>query len=103
LMFLTGESSQAPQQLAPYQAELTGGLVGAATALATLRVPAPAGPLRVDLSIQESMVAHTYQATGPYAYYGEVARREQRVKAGLRMVPTRDGYVYCAPGAVNSM
>ena len=36
-------------------------------------------------------------------YYGEVARREQRIKAGLRMVPTSDGYVYCAPGAVNSM
>ena len=34
---------------------------------------------------------------------GEVAAREQRIKAGLRMVPAADGFVYCAPGAVASM
>ena len=103
LMFLTGEADQPPQQLAPYQAELTGGVVAASSALATVCAPRQTDPLRVDLSVHEAMVTHTFQATGPYAYYGEVARREQRIKAGLRMVPTSDGYVYCAPGAVNSM
>lgn len=102
LMFLTGEADQAPQQLAPYQAELTGGVVASAVALASLRC-AGAGPIRADLSVQEAMATHTYQAVGPYVYSGEVARREQRIKAGLRMVPTSDGYVYCAPGAVASM
>lgn len=103
LMFLTGEADQPPQQLAPYQGELTGGVVAASAALATVCAPRQPDPLRVDLSIHEAMTTHTFQATGPYAYYGEVARREQRIKAGLRMVPTSDGYVYCAPGAVNSM
>lgn len=103
LMFLTGESNQQPQQLAPYQAEMTGGVAAAAAALATLRGAPRGEPARIDLSLQEAMAMHTFQALGPYAYYGEVARREQRVKAGLRMVPTSDGFVYCAPGAVVSM
>ena len=103
LMFLTGEADQPPQQLAPYQAELTGGVTAAAAALAALRLIERNEPSRIDISLQEVMATHTFQATGPYAYYGEVARREQRIKAGLRMVPTSDGYVYCAPGAVNSM
>ena len=104
MMFLTGESDQPPQQLPPYQAELMGGAAGAAAALATLRAPVGAGPLRIDVSSHESMVSHTFrEGLVPYAYYGEVGRREQRIKAGLRMVPTSDGYVYCAPGAVASM
>ncbi len=104
MMFLTGESDEPPQQLAPYQAELTGGVAGAAAALATLRAPASATPLRIDVSSHEAMVSHTFrEGLVPYAYYGEVGRREQRIKAGLRMVPTSDGYVYCAPGAVASM
>lgn len=104
MMFLTGESDQPPQQLPPYQAELMGGAAGAAAALATLRAPVSAAPLRIDVSSHESMVSHTFrEGLVPYAYYGEVGRREQRIKAGLRMVPTSDGYVYCAPGAVASM
>lgn len=104
MMFLTGESDQLPQQLAPYQAELMGGVAGAAAALATLRAPAESAPLRIDVSSHEAMVSHTFrEGLVPYAYYGEVGRREQRIKAGLRMVPTSDGYVYCAPGAVGSM
>ena len=104
MMFLTGESDQPPQQLPPYQAELMGGAAGAGAALATLRAPAGSDTLRIDVSSHESMVAHTFrEGLVPYAYYGEVGRREQRIKAGLRMVPTSDGYVYCAPGAVASM
>ena len=38
-----------------------------------------------------------------YVYNGAVARREARVKGGLRMVPASDRFVYCAPGAVSSM
>ncbi len=104
MMFLTGESHEPPQQLAPYQAELTGGAAAAAAALATLRAPGESAPLRIDVSSHEAMVSHTFrEGLVPYAYYGEVGRREQRIKAGLRMVPTSDGYVYCAPGAVGSM
>ncbi|MCK9496364.1 MAG: CoA transferase [Dehalococcoidia bacterium] len=103
LMFLTGEADQPPQQLAPYQAELTGGVMAASAALAALRLGEEHEVARIDVSLQEAMATHTFQAVGPYVYYGEVARREQRIKAGLRMVPTSDGYVYCAPGAVNSM
>ena len=102
-MFLTGEADQQPQQLPPYQAELTGGLVGSVAALAAVRLPRAAGPQRLDISSHEAMTAHTFQFTQPYAYYGEVGRREPWPKAALRMVPTSDGYVYCAAGAVGSM
>jgi crotonobetainyl-CoA:carnitine CoA-transferase CaiB-like acyl-CoA transferase len=103
LMFLTGEADQQPQQLPPYQAELTGGLVASLAALAAARLPRGSGPHRLDISSYEAMAAHTFQFTQPYAYYGEVGRREPWPKLALRMVPTSDGYVYCAAGAIGSM
>lgn len=102
MMFLTGEADQPPQQLPPYQAELTGGVAAAVVALASLRCKGPE-PVRADVSIQEAMAPQAHRAVGAYVYYGEVTRREQRIKAGLRMVPASDGFVYCAPGAVGSM
>lgn len=58
---------------------------------------------RVDVSLVEALAGNTYPQLSAYAYRGEVARREARVKGGLRMVPASDGFVYCAPGAVATM
>jgi len=51
LMFLTGEANQPPQQLAPYQSELTGGVMAASAALAALRVAERTEPSRIDISL----------------------------------------------------
>src|SRR5690606_3698413 len=92
---------QAPQQLPPYAAAITGGIAGATAALAAARSARADGVVRrVDVSTVEAMASHTYSQTSAYVYRGEVHRREQREKQALRMVPASDGYVYCAPGAV---
>jgi crotonobetainyl-CoA:carnitine CoA-transferase CaiB-like acyl-CoA transferase len=104
LLFLTGEYDQPPMQLAPYQAALMGGVAAAAATLAALRLARMTGsPQKLDVSMVEALAAHTYQSISGYVYRGEVARREARIKAGLRMVPASDTYVYCAPGAVATM
>jgi crotonobetainyl-CoA:carnitine CoA-transferase CaiB-like acyl-CoA transferase len=104
LMFLTGEHDQPPMQLPPYQGALTGGLAAVSATLAALRSSRKDGQLRqVDVSAVEALAAHTYGQVSAYVYRGEVARREARVKGGLRMVPASDTFVYCAPGAVASM
>lgn len=101
LMFLTGEADQPPMQLPPYAAAITGGLAGAAAALAASRSAAKDRQVRrVDVSMMEALATHTYSQTANYVYTGEVARREQSVKQALRMVPAGDRFVYCAPGAV---
>ncbi len=105
LMFLTGEYDQAPQQLPPYAAAITGGIAGATAALAAARsargdAPGERSVRRVDVSMVEAMASHSYTQTSQYVYRGEVPRREQREKQALRMVPASDGFVYCAPGAV---
>lgn len=101
LMFLTGEFEQAPQQMPPYAAALTGGIAGATAALAAARSARADGAVRrVDVAMVEALATHSYSQTTAYVYLGEVPRREQRVKQALRMVPASDGFVYCAPGAV---
>jgi len=101
LMFLTGEYDQAPQQLPPYAAAITGGIAGGIAALAAARSARADGNVRrVDVSMVEALVAHSYSQISSYVYRGEVARRDQRLKQALRMVPASDGFVYCAPGAV---
>lgn len=101
LMFLTGEADQPPMQLPPYAAAITGGIAGAAAALAASRSARRDGQVRrVDVSMMEALATHTYGQTTNYVYTGEVARREQSVKHALRMVPASDRFVYCAPGAV---
>jgi len=103
IMFLTGEYDQAPMQLPPYAAALTGGIAAASAALAANRAARRDGVTRrVDVSMMEALAGHTYTPTSAYVSRGEVARREQRVKQGLRMVPASDRFVYCAPGAVAS-
>jgi formyl-CoA transferase len=104
LMFLTGEHDQPPMQLAPYQGALTGGLAGAAATLAAIRSARHDGIVRrLDVSLVEALSSNIYPQLSAYAYRGEVARREARIKGGLRMVPASDGFVYCAPGAVATM
>jgi len=104
LLFLTGEWDQPPMQLPPYAAAMTGGLAGAGAAVAAkLSSDLGAGLRRVDVSLVEAMAALTYTPTSAYAHDGEVARREQRIKQALRMVPASDRFVYCAAGAVSNM
>jgi crotonobetainyl-CoA:carnitine CoA-transferase CaiB-like acyl-CoA transferase len=104
LMFLTGEWDQSPQQLPPYAAAMAGGVAGAGAAMAAVLAARRSGARqRVDVAMVEALAGHTYSQTSAYVYRGEVARREQRVKQGLRMVPASDRFVYCAPGAVATM
>jgi crotonobetainyl-CoA:carnitine CoA-transferase CaiB-like acyl-CoA transferase len=104
LMFLTGEWDQPPMQLPPYAAALAGGLATASAVLAACRLARRDGILRrLDVSMVEALAAHTYTPTTRYVYRGEVMRREQRIKQALRMVPSSDGFVYCAPGAVRNV
>jgi CoA:oxalate CoA-transferase len=104
MMFLTGEWDQPPMQLPPYQGALMGGVVAAAAVMAAVRASRQEGRLqRVDVSMVEAMASQTYLAMSAYVYRGELPRREARVKAGIRMVPASDTFVYCAPGAVATM
>ncbi len=104
LMFLTGEYDQPPMQLPPYQGAIMGGTAAAAATMAALRSARADGHLRrTDVAMVEALAAHTYGQVSSYVYRGEVARREAKVKGGLRMVPASDRFVYCAPGAVASM
>jgi len=103
LMFLTGEYDQPPQQLPPYAAAMTGGLAAASAAVAALISARKDGIMRrIDVAQVEAMAALTYAPTTNYAHHGELARREQRIKQALRMVPASDRFVYCAPGAVST-
>lgn len=104
LLFLTGEWDQPPMQLPPYQGALTGGIAAACATLAALLGARRDGVMRrTDVSMVEAMAAHTYGQQSAFVYFGEVPRREARIKGGLRMVPARDRFVYCAPGAVATM
>lgn len=104
LMFLTGEWDQPPMQLPPYAAAMAGGLAGGSAALVAARAARQQGtPQRADVAMLEALAGHTYGQTTAYAYRGEVARRERRIKQALRMVPASDRFVYCAPGAVASV
>lgn len=104
LMFLTGEHDQPPMQLPPYQGEIMGGVAAASATLLAVRSSRRDGTLqRRDTSLVEAMAVHTAGQVSEYVYYGAVARREARIKGGLRMVPASDRFVYCAPGAVANM
>ena len=100
-MSVTGEYDQPPQQLPPYAAEMTGGLAAAATAMAAYMECNRVGhSIRIDFALADVLTTFVQSETGRYASTGEVAGRESRVKYALRMVPTADGFLYCAPGAV---
>ncbi len=104
VMFLTGEWDQPPMQLPPYAGSLAGGIAGACAALVAARAARRDGRVRrVDVSMMEALASHTASAVSRYVYRGEVVRREQRIKHALRMVPSSDGFIYCAPGAVRNV
>lgn len=104
LLYLTGEHHQAPQQLPPYTAEMSGGLAASSAVIAAVRAHRLDKQVRrIDLSIVEALAIHSFTQSASYVHRGEIARREPEVKEGLRVVPTFDGYVYCAPGATASM
>ncbi len=100
-MSLTGEFDQAPQQLPPFAAQLTGALGAASAILATvMSAQQDHCHRRLDLALVDVLTGFVHLQASRYAATGEVARREGRVKHALRMVPASDGFVYCAPGAV---
>lgn len=104
LMFLTGEHDQPPMQLPPYQGDVMGGVAAASAALLAVRSSRKDGQRRyTDTSLVEALAVHTAGQVSEYVYWGAVARREARIKGGLRMVPASDRFVYCAPGAVSTM
>ena len=104
LLYLTGEWNQPPLQLAPDQAALLGGTAGASAAVLAAGLGRRTGTRRyADISVVETVTSFAYSAVSGYVQHGEVAAREQRIKAGLRMVPAQDRFVYCAPGAIATM
>ncbi|MEJ2131768.1 MAG: CoA transferase, partial [Gammaproteobacteria bacterium] len=103
-LFLTGEYEQMPQQLTPYAAEQVGGLAAAGAIYAALvETLRDRRKRRLDLAIADGLTALVHHQGARYASTGEVPRREGRVKHALRMAPSEDGYIYCAPGAVASV
>jgi crotonobetainyl-CoA:carnitine CoA-transferase CaiB-like acyl-CoA transferase len=104
LLYLTGEWDQPPLQLAPDQAALLGGVAGASAATLAAGLSRRTGTRQyADIAMVETLTSFAYSAVSQYSHQGEVAAREQRIKAGLRMVPAADRFVYCAPGAVATM
>jgi crotonobetainyl-CoA:carnitine CoA-transferase CaiB-like acyl-CoA transferase len=104
LLYMTGEWDQPPQQMAPDQAALLGGVTGASAATLTAGLGRRTGTVQyADIAMVEVMASFAYSSVSQYVHHGEVTAREQRIKAGLRMVPAKDRFVYCAPGAVAAM
>ncbi len=96
MLFLTGSWDRPPVQLAPYQAQLTAGLLAAVATSAALY---GGGPITIDLSRQESVLALITPALSEYVYQGTIPAREGRVAAMARIERARDGWVYAGPGA----
>ena len=104
LLYMTGEWDQPPLQLAPDQAALLGGVTGASAATLAASLGRRTGTVQyADIAMVETLASFAYSAVSQYVHHGEVTAREQRIKAGLRMVPAQDRFVYCAPGAVAAM
>ena len=100
-MSLTGEYDQPPQRLPPWAAAMTGGVAAASLILAAyMESLSDRHGRTIDFALSDVLTGFTQSQVGRYAATGEVARREGKVKHGLRMVPTRQAYLYCAPGAV---
>lgn len=100
-MSLTGEYDQVPQQLPPFAAQLTGAVgVSSAILAAVMAAQQDHTRRRLDMSLVDVLTGFVHLQAAQYAATGEVARREGRVKHAMRMVPTAEGFLYCAPGAV---
>ena len=96
MLFLTGQWDRPPVQLAPYQAQLTAGLLAA---IATMAALLGGGPLTIDLSKQEAVLALVNPAPSEYLYSGTITARDGRVAAMPRIERASDRWVYVGPGA----
>jgi crotonobetainyl-CoA:carnitine CoA-transferase CaiB-like acyl-CoA transferase len=99
MLFLTGSWDRPPVALAPYQAQLTSGVLAAVATAAALY---GGGPATIDLSKQEAVAALVAPALSEYAYAGTIAAREGTVAAMARIERSRDGWVYAGPGAATN-
>jgi crotonobetainyl-CoA:carnitine CoA-transferase CaiB-like acyl-CoA transferase len=96
MLFLTGTWDRPPMQLAPYQAQLTTGLLAA---IATAAALYGGEGVTIDSSKQESVLALVNPALTEYAYSGTIPAREGTVAAMPRIELSQDGWVYAGPGA----
>jgi CoA:oxalate CoA-transferase len=96
MLFLTGSWDRPPVQLAPYQAQLTTGLLAAVATAAALY---GGEGVTIDASKQESVLALVNPALTEYAYSGTIPAREGKVAAMPRIELSKDGWVYAGPGA----
>jgi crotonobetainyl-CoA:carnitine CoA-transferase CaiB-like acyl-CoA transferase len=96
MLFLTGSWDRPPMQLAPYQAQLTTGLLAA---IATAAALYGGDGVTIDASKQESVLALVNPSLTEYAYSGTIPAREGTVAAMPRIELSRDGWVYAGPGA----
>ncbi|MGD9890286.1 MAG: CoA transferase [Dehalococcoidia bacterium] len=96
MLFLTGSWDRPPVQLAPYQAQLTTGLLAAVATAAALYGGAG---VTIDASKQESVLALVNPAVTEFAYSGTIPAREGKVAAMPRIELSKDGWVYAGPGA----
>jgi len=96
LLFLTGSWDRPPVQLAPYQAQMTTGLLAAVATAAALY---GGEGVTVDASKQEAVLALVSPAVTEYVYGGTVPAREGKVAAMPRIERSKDGWVYAGPGA----
>jgi crotonobetainyl-CoA:carnitine CoA-transferase CaiB-like acyl-CoA transferase len=96
LLFLTGTCDRPPVQLAPFQAQLTSGLMAA---IATMAALYGEGGATVDISKQEAVASLITPALTEYAYTGVVPAREGTVAGMTRVERSRDGWVYAGPSA----
>ncbi len=99
MLFLTGTWDRPPVQLAPYQAQLTAGLLAALAAAAALLAGDSREGVTVDLSKQEAVLALINPALSEYAYSGTIPARDGTVAAMARIEQAKDTFVYAGPGA----
>ncbi len=96
MLFLTGQHHRPPVQLAPFQAQMTSGLLAAVATRAALL---GGGGVTVDLSKQEAVSALVTPALTEYAYTGVIPAREGAVAGMTRIERAADRWVYAGPSA----
>jgi crotonobetainyl-CoA:carnitine CoA-transferase CaiB-like acyl-CoA transferase len=96
MLLITGTWDYPPVQLAPYQAQMTAGLLAAVGSVTALY----AGEgVALDLSTQEAALTFVSLLVSQYVYNGTVAAREGKVAAMTRIERAQDDWVYAGPGA----
>lgn len=96
MLFLTGTCDRPPIQLAPFQAQLTTGLLAAVATMAALY---GGEGTTIDIAKQEAVAALITPALTEYAYTGVAPAREGTVAAMTRIERSQDGWVYAGPSA----